>query len=386
MDIVNDDNAGIKDVDESVICKGISLNESKRRNVEECVDSNKSAKLVIETGIWSCNYTYCNIEDNDDMLRCRKCKKTLHYQCSKLPAYQVSLFLSQTYKKKFVCESCVEVPESLTEKCTSSISNEKQNDESDRLREEVESKCKLITSLETAQDTLGELINDKDALIESQKEILGSLHDNKIDMTESSLLKLDQALKKNELKNVMINDLQKETQSLNSDFEVLKKEYESEIQSRKNIQLRLQDHVQIVKKAELAFNAKADLVIAKNEIIDNLKNILKLRKVECQETPPPVDVDLTSPENSDTQKNLKNGVNECCEFIEIHATHGVLLNGLLLWADIQRQTTPENIWKTQAITKSVSGEITEAKEILWRISGEIILGKMVKRQGAAKSQ
>ena len=46
----------------------------------------------------------------------------------------------------------------------------------------------------------------------------------------------------------------------------------------------------------------------------------------------------------------------------------------------------ENIWKTQAITKFVSGEITEAKEILWRISGETILGKMVKSQGAAKSQ
>ena len=57
-------------------------------------------------------------------------------------------------------------------------------------------------------------------------------------MTESSLLKLDQALKTNELKNVMINYLQKETQSLNSDFQVLKKEYESEIQSRKDIQLR----------------------------------------------------------------------------------------------------------------------------------------------------
>ena len=100
----------------------------------------------------------------------------------------------------------------------------------------------------------------------------------------------------------MINDLQKGTQSLNIDFEVLNKEYESEIQSRKDIQLRLEDHVQIAKKTELAFNAKADLVIAKNEIIDNLKNILKLRKVKCQETPPPGDVDLTSSDNSDTQK------------------------------------------------------------------------------------
>ena len=116
-----------------------------------------------------------------------------------------------------------------------------------------------------------------------------------------------------------------------------------------------------------------------------MKNTLKLRKVECRQVTPPGDVDLRSPDNSDTQKKLKNGVNECCEFIEIHATHCTLLNRLLLWADIQRQTTLENIWKTQDITKFVSGEM-EAKEILWRISGESILGKMVKRQGAAKSQ
>ena len=56
----------------------------------------------------------------------------------------------------------------------------------------------------------------------------------------------------------------------------------------------------------------------------------------------------------------------------LHTAHGH-------WA---RQTTPENIWKTQA--KFVSDKITKAKKILWRISGESILGEMVNHQGAAK--
>ena len=65
--------------------------------------------------------------------------------------------------------------------------------------------------------------------------------------------------------------------------------------------------------------------------------------------------------------------------------NGVILNGLLLWADIQRKVTPENIWKAQAVKKFDSEEITESKELLWRIAGDSILGKMVKRKGANKT-
>ena len=80
-----------------------------------------------------------------------------------------------------------------------------------------------------------------------------------------------------------------------------------------------------------------------------------------------------------------NGVQDCCDFIKVHAMNGVILNGLLLWADIQRKVTPENIWKVQAVKKFDSEEITESKDLLWRIAGDSILGKMVKRQGANKT-
>ena len=80
-----------------------------------------------------------------------------------------------------------------------------------------------------------------------------------------------------------------------------------------------------------------------------------------------------------------NAVQDCCDFIKVHAMNGVILNGLLLWADIQRKVTPENIWKAQAVKTFDSEEITESKELLWRIAGDSILGKMVKRQGANKT-
>jgi len=46
---------------------------------------------------------------------------------------------------------------------------------------------------------------------------------------------------------------------------------------------------------------------------------------------------------------------------------------------------PDDYWKPQAVKGFVPEEISVAKELLWRISGEKILGKMVKRQGKSKS-
>ena len=81
---------------------------------------------------------------------------------------------------------------------------------------------------------------------------------------------------------------------------------------------------------------------------------------------------------------LKSGVKECCEFIEVHAVNDAIISGFLLWADIQRKQYPENVWKDEAAKKFVSHEITEAKESLWKVSGESLLGKMIKRQGNSK--
>ena len=70
--------------------------------------------------------------------------------------------------------------------------------------------------------------------------------------------------------------------------------------------------------------------------------------------------------------------------MEVYATTGVVLNGFLLWLDIQRQIKPENLWKEQAVQRFFKEEITDAKEILWRTAGDSIIGKKILRKGTTK--
>ena len=51
---------------------------------------------------------------------------------------------------------------------------------------------------------------------------------------------------------------------------------------------------------------------------------------------------------------------------------------------IQRHTTAENIWNAQALKHFIKEEITDAKELLWDIADNSVLGNMIKRQGPSK--
>ena len=210
----------------------------------------------------------------------------------------------------------------------------------------------------------------------------------------------------------------------------------------KNIALsqRLTDATMVSERTMLAFNTQQDLVVAKQEIIDNLrKEIVAVKQSHTIKDPQQdcVGDDMTSNDEPTAEsaaekeliprsklieltdhydakikmiseeadkfraklddankklddahlsEGLKNGVKECFEFISIHARNSVITNGLLLWADIQRKQHPDSIWKAEAVEKFSSQEITEAKEILWRTVGENILGKKISRQGNSKNK
>ena len=80
---------------------------------------------------------------------------------------------------------------------------------------------------------------------------------------------------------------------------------------------------------------------------------------------------------------MVSGLEESILCLSNTALHGVLLNGFLVWADIQKRTTANNIWKTQALKHFTKEEITDAKEMLWDVGDKNILGKLIKRQGAS---
>ena len=134
------------------------------------------------------------------------------------------------------------------------------------------------------------------------------------------------------------------------------------------LEKRIDDLSMISGTVDLALSAKDKLLHAKEQIIDNLKTIVALLKDNQQEGGNPPIIKLSEP-----------GVKECCEFIEIHTSSSAVLNGLLLWADVQRQTTPENVWKAQTIKTFLKEDITQAKELLWRVGGDVC------RQGTTKA-
>ena len=57
-----------------------------------------------------CTQSCCTDYENDRKIKCVKCKRLVHFVCTKLPLYQLRLFFTRNYRS-FVCENCVEIPE-----------------------------------------------------------------------------------------------------------------------------------------------------------------------------------------------------------------------------------------------------------------------------------
>ena len=68
----------------------------------------------ITNGRSGCTPYSCLCDDDQYKLECVECKRHVHYRCTRLPDYQIQLFLTKKYRK-YVCENCIEVPEYLVE-------------------------------------------------------------------------------------------------------------------------------------------------------------------------------------------------------------------------------------------------------------------------------
>lgn len=107
-----------------------------------------------------CTLNTCTLEANEYMLRCKLCKRLTHYSCTKLPAYQVSLFTqkSKTNNNKsyplYRCKDCVlEINSDILNNC------QQEPDDNEftmlsikcaRLEAELKEKIAIIESLENA--------------------------------------------------------------------------------------------------------------------------------------------------------------------------------------------------------------------------------------------
>ena len=134
---------------------------------------------IVSHSMPDCTYAHCNLGASDSkfMLECKKCSK-LHYSCTQLPPYQIALFMRKDYRL-YVCCKCVgDVHEDIQDNCQTSTKTDELKQlmvDNNRLKNDIESKCDIIKSTETAQNTLRHLIDDKDEMILIQNNIIDGL-------------------------------------------------------------------------------------------------------------------------------------------------------------------------------------------------------------------
>ena len=96
------DDAGVNDV-------------SKDENNKVCNVTKSLNDLVISL---TCTLDGCSMDKTNYMLECSNCKRLTHYACTKLPAYQIKLFLLKGYRL-YKCSICVgEIHKDIHENCT----------------------------------------------------------------------------------------------------------------------------------------------------------------------------------------------------------------------------------------------------------------------------
>ena len=82
-------------------CNESNINNSQRV-VRKKNDSTKSCSL-------------CSDPDTKFMILCNECNEWQHFLCTKLPCYQIHVFMTTT--RKFKCSRCVDIPKDMTKAC-----------------------------------------------------------------------------------------------------------------------------------------------------------------------------------------------------------------------------------------------------------------------------
>ena len=102
-----------------------------------------------------CNHPLCDTE-NKDVIVCGECSTSVHFKCSKLPAYQIHRFLTAKNYRKYVCESCCgELPNEFAIKCSDmDVTSKKETyTEGSQLKKILGNSKEVIKSTESVCET-----------------------------------------------------------------------------------------------------------------------------------------------------------------------------------------------------------------------------------------
>ena len=248
-------------------------------------------------------------------------------------------------------------------------------------RESIKREELLLQARTSLKNATGELEVLRGKLKNAEIEL--HLKDGLADLQKKEIASLQNELQKKELEKGVSKEL---AETLPTETGDLSKQL---VTLRAKCKQDLADKQLLLTKTELVVKTKDELLEAKQEIVENLRFRIGILQKE-KKNEKNGQSDLTSKTNSPVDEvkdasSCANGVDDACEFIKVYAKGGVIINGFLLWANIQRLTKPEKVWKDEAAASFLKTEITDAKESLWRVCGDKIAMPAKKRQGPSKS-
>ena len=179
---------------------------------------NSNAKHLLKSG---CNVSKCNTSSNDALV-CGECSANVHYECSRLPGYQIHRFLTAKNYRKFVCETCCgEIPTTCCK-----------NDCDKVLVKEME--CSVLQeSNEKLHKSLRHVIEEKDHVISQQDMIITSLKDAIVSKNATIAEKGNIISQQNDVSSTLRNDYESET--IESESEEGSEGSASEYEDSKNL-------------------------------------------------------------------------------------------------------------------------------------------------------
>ena len=124
-----------------------------------------TASVTSNTSTLICTMDKCVDDQDIDVLKCCKCERSVHYRCTRLPAYQIQLFKSTKRKKyQYQCQNCVQVPQELLdlipnkERSHPSLKTER---ELERLQQDVKNSEDIIKKQKENENHFLKLIEDQ---------------------------------------------------------------------------------------------------------------------------------------------------------------------------------------------------------------------------------
>ena len=271
---VNDSDTDMSDEEDD---QEVLLNIDTHDEVPAHNDEITEVKQVVQTE-HKCSFCSNKCPDNSKVLQCSVCKALCHWACTKLPLYQ--LYMYELSSRKYSCESCVEIPESVRLEYASISDSKEENSKKKApvLNKGIQTHSPVIPGVEEGTNT--EFVKTFDRGTEMDKTLLASGEEEsnvdtnqRFDKLESEFVKIVDRLSSRtenssaDIKNNSSDKISAGHRKVEESSQVAYKETKAKLEVAEKKCKDMTGELEKAEKRNKELQAKVNNMFVKNEIL-----------------------------------------------------------------------------------------------------------------------